>query len=912
MAGRLQPALPAGGSLMQNAIPSTEQERRVSRSPHPYHRRGTSLLKTEVESDKQRKINGENAESLIATTSSESGTEADDERGRLLKGLPAPPMRPHKGLRHAPFEDPTPQPSPVGTPPAIENDEKQLLPQSKDDKETLRFREEGAETHTIREKYTKRKRSELARRFTETTLFITVGLVVSHGHFSEGRLQRSKSGEADSFGNGLEIDFSIAIICHLGLVFTLYLLFPMRATYKANLAGRSLRSALSRSFHIPSRFDPAPLLYPVFLPLLVSISLSSTNPDVILPNIILGLSSLPSRTVPFSYASPDLNCFHWFLTLLPSTLAYSPPPICPEIMTLVFPLHVYTSGLIEFLTTTSLDVAELRLLATGLIDLYMFARSPQSEILKALVWLGTMLLLITCRKPLTWELALARIPTWRFRQTDGRPHSSKSFLQTLDRRVCYRLVRLLTSYSSRQAHDSDDSDDASPLSDMGLTVPKLSITINGLVKHQTTNLLGQVPASAVDPNPGGWRSDRIDASISDRDVTMRRRHTLPAMESSPIQRNRTTPSGRPKRALTTSSQNFLSLTPAQAAVRRWAYAVFVYAAVLVIILGPIRIYVSLFSLRGYEPFSWALGYLFGDVSLFRFGASATGLDTWIPLPSNSYQTPLGHLGWVEQLRQSVMGPANMRLVLCVYCVFVLLVGMATVLQLSSMVEVDTRRKVFHGMMVAMLLPTVFIDPCFTSLALILILAIFLLLDLFRAAQLPPVSRPLTAFLAPYVDGRDHRGPIIVSHIFLLIGCAIPLWLSLAAVRRTGEEPWIGWDVDSRDVSMLSGVICVGMGDSAASLVGRRYGRHKWYWRGGKSLEGSLAFGAAVTIGLTAAHIWLRVGGWVLHDGDLSVTVVGKAWLAACGASLTEAVLTGANDNVVVPVVLWLLVRGLRL
>lgn len=41
-----------------------------------------------------------------------------------------------------------------------------------------------------------------------------------------------------------------------------------------------------------------------------------------------------------------------------------------------------------------------------------------------------------------------------------------------------------------------------------------------------------------------------------------------------------------------------------------------------------------------------------------------------------------------------------------------------------------------------------------------------------------------------------------------------------------------------------------------------------------------------------------------------VIVGGKMTVAAAGASLTEAVLTGGNDNVIVPVILWLLVRGL--
>ncbi|RJE21266.1 dolichol kinase [Aspergillus sclerotialis] len=214
-------------------------------------------------------------------------------------------------------------------------------------------------------------------------------------------------------------------------------------------------------------------------------------------------------------------------------------------------------------------------------------------------------------------------------------------------------------------------------------------------------------------------------------------------------------------------------------------------------------------------------------------------------------------------------------------------------------------------MVLMFFPTIYIDPAFCALALAVVLSIFLLLDLFRASQLPPISRPLTHFLAPYVDGRDHRGPVIISHIFLLIGCSIPLWLSLADIPRTGSSPWMGWNVLSRDVSMISGLVCVGLGDAAASLVGRRFGRHKWLWGGGKSLEGSIAFAAAVSCGLIFARIYLSIGRWPISGSESQTNfswlwAIVKAILAAGGASTTEAILTGCNDNVVVPVVLWLL------
>ena len=213
-------------------------------------------------------------------------------------------------------------------------------------------------------------------------------------------------------------------------------------------------------------------------------------------------------------------------------------------------------------------------------------------------------------------------------------------------------------------------------------------------------------------------------------------------------------------------------------------------------------------------------------------------------------------------------------------------------------------------MVAMLLPATYVDPTFAALALSLMLAIFLLLDLFRASQLPPLSKHLAYFLTPYVDGRDLKGPVVISHIFLLIGCAIPLWLSLGTLPRTGKDCLAGWEVPIREVSMVSGVICVGMGDAAASLIGRRYGRRKWLWGGGKSIEGSVAFATAVGLALMLAKAWLRIGGWPANNDDSWFMTIMKAGVAAGIASLTEAVLTGGNDNVVVPVILWLCVKGL--
>jgi dolichol kinase len=881
-------------------------DRSLSRSPHPYHRRSASLVAAEASAN-SIEIRKDGPSASNSPSPCDSGTEADDERGKgFLKELPAPPLRARKGLRGSTPSDRTPGISPLPTPPILKSD-KWTFPIQHSNHVVTTPSEKDIELRRAREKYIRRKRAEIVRRTLEAFLLLSIGVVTGKRHDIRTRL----------------LPWRLEVCSHLVVTTFLYIIYPFRETYKSYRNGNGLPQSFQRGFRIPSRFDPGPLLYPVFLPLIVSIALLSRSSNWLLANAILGLSSLPENIIPRLDTGQRFNALHWFVTLVPLIISQnSDKELSPRIpfalklsggssltaedLTMLYPLQFMTTRTIYFLATTSLDPAELQLLSAALINVLLLAKTPQAEILKALIWLGGIALFITCQKVLSWEVALARVPSWRFRSSTRRNMSTKSKARGLDAAFCKKLADFVNRHERRDSSESEKDKMPAVRFRRGNRLPKLNIDLN----HQANGAVRRgEPASAIEPPANAWTKDgSLDPKTN---FTGRRRHTFSiAGQSSPNQ-PKTTSGGRPKRALSPDTSTFLRLTEAQAQVRKWFYAVFTYIMVCLIILVPIRRYVSTHALSGNEPFGWALGYLLGDIPQFRFWTVSANLERWIPLPERRQDPPEGNgSGWIDQLRQDSLGAANTRLVLCGYCVAVLLVGIATVLRLTSVVEVDTRRKVFHGIMVAMLLPSVFVDPCFVALALILILAIFLLLDLFRASQLPPISRPLTNFLAPYVDGRDHRGPVIISHIFLLIGCATPLWLSLAGAPRSGVGPWVGWEVNERDVSMVSGVICVGMGDAAASLVGRRYGRHKWLWSGGKSLEGSLAFAVTVTVGLVSSHAWLLIGGWVKAGTEPWMKLITKALTAAAGASLTEAVLTSCNDNVVPPVALWLLVRGL--
>ncbi|WYZ38609.1 hypothetical protein EsH8_III_000523 [Colletotrichum jinshuiense] len=888
--------------LEPNALfgPDTEENdeiRTLSRSPHPYHH-----LNTELPHPAHRLVDRpSNSTSTPPRTSSEdstrtpspfpsftkdssqgsdSGTEADDEH--FLKGLPAPKVRLHKGLRGR-----NETISGASTPLLSPEQEEYALQRKKekeDEKEARRF--------LIDRNY--RRTKELIRRVSEFIIAGSLFAIVC---------TNSKVKPIISTWDR-ELRFPAALIT------SLMILYPIR------LIAWSIRhrtSSKKPSIAIPTVFDPAPILYPPSVTLLVSMLISPDNRAVILPNIILSISSIPKYLIPTARAHEAINPLQWILSCIPLwmsqqrgtfavSLEASRPSVSPETAVLLYPLHQTLLVVLHYLTTTSLLTAELQLLSVALINVLLLAHSPQATILQALLWGGGVGVLVICGPVIRWGIALARVPRLRFRRV-ATPSKKSSVFGFLSEGLSMRRFKheLLGSSLEESASELGDSEEE---------------IVNGPFANPMrvrTFGVGDMPSQAdrkIDGQTSGKSSQSPDG------FPVGRRNTFPyALQRPRPRRSLThTSAGRRKRTASTTVRSFFKLTEGQATMRKWTYATYVYICIAAIILLPVREYIGRYALKGNEPIGWALGYLFGELPWFRFKVVEANLERWICLPTRQDEDAKAscHQGWVQHIRLSDFGEANTRLLLSAYWLAIVIVGLTVVVRLDPKYEVDTRRKVFHFMMVGMFLPATYVDPVYAGLALSLVLAIFLILDLLRASQLPPLSRPIASFLTPYVDGRDHKGPVVISHLFLLIGCAIPLWLSLATLPRAGNGYLSGWEVPTREVSMVAGVICVGLGDAAASLIGRRYGHRKWVWGGGKSLEGSLAFAVAVFLGLMAATTWLRVGGWpVAEEQQVSwLAAARNAGFCASVASLTEAVLTGGNDNVIVPVALWTCVKSI--
>lgn len=918
------------------AIDEAEHLRNFSRTPRPYfhdseevkQNRGYSGEDTTPYTNKElersrRKWQRQSGQ--VSSAGSESGTEADDERPNFVKALPPSTVRSRKGLKTGEKDEDA-----LLTPSQLDEEEKRVqgyfLRRQSTVGQTVATEQVHEEEKAEQEKLLKRRFAEFVRRISEVAFMGFILLCVLCG---DGVLRMAWTWRRELLSQ---------VVLTIGLV----LAYPLKLSI---VDTQARHNKLWQRFRVPASFDPATVLYPPLLPMLVALSVAPANPAVIMPNLILGLASLPQRLFPRSSRLGRVNAVHWFVSIIPlivsqntawpskehSALPYllkTPGGLSPETLVSLYPLHHALLQPLQYLTTTSLLVTELHLLSVSLINLLLLASSPQIYILKACLWIGGVSLLVTCAPILHWNVTLARVPRWKLRRPGHTAEERKSLVDAVSDLI--NIQRATVALNALSDADEDDDQlgvNASQHISNGETVPKTT-TLNtaGLVFPASSR---DEPSSALEPR----RSvKRFLTDLKHRPQGRPRSNTMPASDHKVTYR---LPSNR-KKPRSSNLLWCLQLTPDQAQRRKWLYAGIVYFAIIASILAPVKEYVSKKALHGQEPIGWALGYMVGQIPFVHTSIHTMKMQSWIPLPNPAWSwqniplsTPL-HMDLISL----DLGPANVRLLLIVYWAAVLLVGLLAVFSLTAYVEVDTRRKVFHGVMVAMLLPATFVDPCYCALALSLVLAVFLLLEVIRAGQVPPLGNAIGRFVAPYVDGRDLRGPVVVSHIFLLIGCAVPLWFSLASIPREGDMPWVDWQLlhNRREVAMIAGVVCVGMGDAAASLIGRRYGRRKWIWVGGKSLEGSAAFAAAVTVGLMFAKVWQAFGGWNNHPlgwnistgsfhegllGGLGAFVLNwgftllKAAVCACGASFMEAVLTGANDNVVPPVALWLMVKGLR-
>ncbi|KZC12699.1 Dolichol kinase, partial [Dufourea novaeangliae] len=132
------------------------------------------------------------------------------------------------------------------------------------------------------------------------------------------------------------------------------------------------------------------------------------------------------------------------------------------------------------------------------------------------------------------------------------------------------------------------------------------------------------------------------------------------------------------------------------------------------------------------------------------------------------------------------------------------------------------RKIFHILAVLVYIPGLIYEQTLLYLASGIIMVLFLFLELMRYYRIPPLGNALQQGFSVYVDEKDNM--ISLTPLYLLCGLSFPLWMPSNNVRQ---------------VALFTGVLTIGIGDSAASFVGSKWGFRKWSGLN-KSIEGTIA------------------------------------------------------------------------
>jgi dolichol kinase len=220
------------------------------------------------------------------------------------------------------------------------------------------------------------------------------------------------------------------------------------------------------------------------------------------------------------------------------------------------------------------------------------------------------------------------------------------------------------------------------------------------------------------------------------------------------------------------------------------------------------------------------------------------------------------------------------------------------------------RKWFHFVAVLLFGPATIWAPQLQSLSYAVALALLLLLECTRH-DLPW----LNDFYVTYLDTskEESQDSTILSHMALIVGCAMPLWLSqwVAAAIRTdhnddeAQRTVVACALVRSVILPLWGVWTLGVGDAMGAMIGKHFGR--WHWGyNRRTVEGSLAMFASLCACCCGTSLWLvpplgaahkeaAVASPVLLTPDMV-----RLWLPAAALVTVLEAFTLQIDNFVLP------------
>ncbi|KAL3276653.1 hypothetical protein HHI36_012023 [Cryptolaemus montrouzieri] len=130
---------------------------------------------------------------------------------------------------------------------------------------------------------------------------------------------------------------------------------------------------------------------------------------------------------------------------------------------------------------------------------------------------------------------------------------------------------------------------------------------------------------------------------------------------------------------------------------------------------------------------------------------------------------------------------------------------------------SAERKIFHILAIAVYVPGLMYECNLLYLGSGILLGIFFLLEMLRNLTIPPLGNLLQESFTALKDEKD-AGILAVTPIYLLTGFTLPLWIHPSPCDLT-DSAFFNF------LPLMSGILSVGVGDTAASVFGSKYGKH---------------------------------------------------------------------------------------
>jgi len=157
-----------------------------------------------------------------------------------------------------------------------------------------------------------------------------------------------------------------------------------------------------------------------------------------------------------------------------------------------------------------------------------------------------------------------------------------------------------------------------------------------------------------------------------------------------------------------------------------------------------------------------------------------------------------------------------------------------------------------------------------------------LLEHMRFKNIEPIASLLNSSFQAFKDEKD-QGDLVLTNIYLLAGVSLPLWLS---ADLTNDNP----------LTLLSGVLSIGIGDAFASIIGSKFGRYRLL-NTDKTFEGLVASIVSQFAFIKSLELFNLVSISQKIAVNLSIMIV----------SATE-VITTQVDNIALPFLMYSLMR----